>query len=137
MAAGFFIDDLTDEGVYYECGLEAVVRTSRTSDNPNRKFWSCSLYHSKSKVGCDFFAWCDLRAMQNREQRLLDFIVNLQSRVCELEEENKRLAQLVAVTPPAPALACEQCNDFATKDLQVVKQRLLAVERQLSRVVIS
>ncbi|CAN1167740.1 hypothetical protein LINPERPRIM_LOCUS18822 [Linum perenne] len=48
----YFYDD---ETVVCECGLRASRRVSRTSSNPNRRFFGCPLY--KTKVPCLYFDW--------------------------------------------------------------------------------
>ncbi|XP_062114509.1 uncharacterized protein LOC133825609 [Humulus lupulus] len=40
-----------------DCGLQSVVRTSWTKQNPGRRFRTCS--RVKSDGGCDFFRWVD------------------------------------------------------------------------------
>ncbi|CAL1361134.1 unnamed protein product [Linum trigynum] len=132
--ANFMADLVEEEEVYCGCPFEAVMRISRTSRNPNRAFWACSQYRSKAEPGCGFFDWCDVRAVQFKEQRLRNVIARLQSKVCSLEKENDRLVQLLAVSRPTSAAACDQFMNVDNREIEVVKQRLTQVERQLSRV---
>ncbi|CAN1195910.1 hypothetical protein LINPERPRIM_LOCUS32261 [Linum perenne] len=46
----YFYDDKT---VVCECGLRASRRVSRTTSNPNRRFFGCPLY--RTKVPCLYF----------------------------------------------------------------------------------
>ncbi|KAF7824098.1 uncharacterized protein G2W53_022242 [Senna tora] len=40
------------------CGERAIILTSRTQENPGRRFWRCKNF--KSADDCDFFDWIDL-----------------------------------------------------------------------------
>ncbi|CAN1186985.1 hypothetical protein LINPERPRIM_LOCUS11167 [Linum perenne] len=38
--------------------IQVVVRTSKTTANPNQDFYSCQNWSPKVGQGCDLFEWC-------------------------------------------------------------------------------
>ncbi|XP_060211396.1 uncharacterized protein LOC132638579 [Lycium barbarum] len=49
---------IVDENVICNCGNSCNVRTSRTVNNPGRRFFGCKM--PKDKGGCGYFKWIDL-----------------------------------------------------------------------------
>uniref|UniRef100_A0A803R9E9 GRF-type domain-containing protein n=1 Tax=Cannabis sativa TaxID=3483 RepID=A0A803R9E9_CANSA len=41
------------------CGTDSVCRTSRSEENPGRRFWGCGNYDRDSCKVCHFFEWVD------------------------------------------------------------------------------
>ncbi|KAF7802840.1 uncharacterized protein G2W53_041951 [Senna tora] len=47
------------------CGERAIILTSRTQENPGRRFWRCKNF--KSADDCDIFDWIDLPSMDAKD----------------------------------------------------------------------
>ncbi|KAF7844675.1 hypothetical protein G2W53_001580 [Senna tora] len=73
--------------VLCDCGEYAIVATSRTPENPGRRFWGCKNYPSAGN--CGFVGWYE-PPVQNDDivvYRLRRKIVNLEA---QLEDKKKR-----------------------------------------------
>ncbi|XP_042500593.1 uncharacterized protein LOC122078603 [Macadamia integrifolia] len=83
-------DALKYKRVRCRCNRKAVIRISKTNDNPNRLFHSCPDLNE-----CKFFAWCDpinaLVDLPNREVPANTLICNL----LELQAEVRGLVEQV------------------------------------------
>ncbi|KAF4370809.1 hypothetical protein F8388_011792 [Cannabis sativa] len=68
------------------CGFESVIRTSRTVDNPNRKFYGCPNYKNKLDRGCNFIMWIEASGRRSRND-----LGGLFRRLGEIEANVKQL----------------------------------------------
>ncbi|CAL1378356.1 unnamed protein product [Linum trigynum] len=78
-----------------ECGRLAVVRISRTTLNPNRKFFCCAKRGSKQvDKGCGLFEWFDIRMAIEKERHRLDALIRfLEAEKVYLKEKNGLLIE--------------------------------------------
>ncbi|GER42737.1 GRF zinc finger containing protein [Striga asiatica] len=71
-----------------------VVRTSWTSENPGRRFYSCKKY--KDGGGCNFFAWVD-GPICNRSKQVIPGLLRksneLRQKLQQIQEENDKLKE--------------------------------------------
>ncbi|QCE03336.1 hypothetical protein DEO72_LG8g1360 [Vigna unguiculata] len=53
----------------YDCGDIAVVRTTRTTKNLGKQFWSCANFKrcGDDVLGCNFFKWCYKEGVDERD----------------------------------------------------------------------
>ncbi|GER45281.1 GRF zinc finger containing protein [Striga asiatica] len=83
---------------YCKCLQRSIIVTSWTSENPGRRFRSCSEYENG---GCDFFSWVD-PPMCNRSKQIIPGLLRksnqlraqneaLEDAILKMEDENKML----------------------------------------------
>ncbi|KAI7746910.1 hypothetical protein M8C21_018572 [Ambrosia artemisiifolia] len=78
--------------IYCRCGREAIVRTSWTSKNPGRRFYSCPI--KASQCG-GFLCWVEpdnvIAGLLRSKNELEGSITELQGSISELEAVNEVL----------------------------------------------
>ncbi|CAL1366973.1 unnamed protein product [Linum trigynum] len=124
------VDDFEydEEEVKCGCGLRAARKISHTTKNPNRKFFGCPKYGSKTSEPCDFFQWYDIRVAVFKSTRMLSELVA--KLTLENEELRASLERLGARLAKETATPC--CVEIS-EELQTVKQRLEHLELESSR----
>ncbi|KAL8465921.1 hypothetical protein ACS0TY_035142 [Phlomoides rotata] len=69
------------------CGAQAHVRTSRTGNNPGRRFYGCRYWKCGSDGWCEYFEWLDNLIPKGAKNIIEQLIVQK----CELEIEVEKL----------------------------------------------
>ncbi|KAF7808515.1 uncharacterized protein G2W53_035258 [Senna tora] len=104
------------------CGERAIILTSRTQENPGRRFWRCKNF--KSADDCDFFDWIDLPSTDAKDiaiERLRVKISTLNGLVLG------GAVPCAVVVPCAVAVPCA-VSVLAAKDLTRVVLYFIGVE---------
>ncbi|KAF7813272.1 uncharacterized protein G2W53_034248 [Senna tora] len=76
-------------GRFCFCGERAIILTSRTDENPGRRFWRCRKYQTAND--CDFFDWFEQDGKDIVIGRLRMKIATLNGTVTRLKKLNKLL----------------------------------------------
>ncbi|CAL1359038.1 unnamed protein product [Linum trigynum] len=79
--------------VICKCDSSAIVRTSRTANNPNRKFFGCPKWSpGQPQKACRFFVWHDIQvAIENEKQRYEVVMSDLKMEMARLRQQNETL----------------------------------------------
>ncbi|CAI0458558.1 unnamed protein product [Linum tenue] len=106
-----------EEEVLCDCGLRAARRISRTSGNPNRKFFGCPRFSpSDAKKACRYFKWYDIRAAVLKATSMMS------AKVTRLEAENRQLRSLLGRVMKDGARIHEPTELFI--ELEIIKQKI-------------
>ncbi|KAM6557247.1 hypothetical protein CsatB_004266 [Cannabis sativa] len=83
------------------CGFESVIRTSRTIDNPNRKFYGCPNYKNKLNRGCNFIMWIEASGRRSRNdfsgllRRLDEIEANVKQLELQIQGRDEEIARII------------------------------------------
>ncbi|KAK6130378.1 hypothetical protein DH2020_035883 [Rehmannia glutinosa] len=79
------VNMVNNEGMYCNCGMDALLKTSWTKSNPGRRFWACPRYGQNGY--CGHFKWADDEMCSRAKQ----IIPGLLSKINKLQEEIEAL----------------------------------------------
>ncbi|KAF4400228.1 hypothetical protein G4B88_019437 [Cannabis sativa] len=83
------------------CGFESIICTSRTVDNPNRKFYGCPNYKNELNRGCNFIMWIEASGRRSRNdfsdllRRLDEIEANVKQLELQIQGRDEEIARII------------------------------------------
>lgn len=118
-----------DESMFCNCGESAPLKTSWSTENPGRRYWSCPFYGTNEKC-CKFFIWKDPKTCERGKafgNKLILKVSRLEREVMELRSKRNSYSGKSEVEKEYFAKRCSELEE----KYQIVKAELLSKERRI------
>ena len=113
------------------CGVACKIQVSRTSENPEKIFFGCGKYDSKSRTKhCDYFSWCEKRGEVNKLEELNVMLSCQMKQVNNLEEKLEKIDEVLNVL----SMSIDVMSEMVKEEMNGVDMGLCDLQIEVSKI---